>query len=45
MNIKWPPEETVKYKAEDPTIENGIAIKALPGGNPKKKKDRSDEGR
>ncbi len=42
MNIKWPPEETVKYKAEKLTKENGIAISALPGGNPKKARESSD---
>ena len=42
MNIKWPPEETIKYEAEDPTKENGIVISALPGGNPKKARKSSD---
>lgn len=46
MNIKWPPEETVEYKAERLTRENGIVTSALPGGNPKKARDsRNDEGR
>lgn len=46
MNIKWPPEETVEYKAEKLTRESGIVISALEGGNPKKARDnRDDEGR
>lgn len=47
MNINWPPEETITYEAKNPTRENGIEIKALPGGNPKKAKKvrRTDEGR
>ena len=42
MNIKWPPEETVKYKAENPNRENGLVINAEPGGNPNKARRAED---
>ncbi len=38
MDMKWPPDETIDLMAKDPTIENGITITALEGGNPNKKR-------
>lgn len=48
MNIKWPPEETIKYEAIDPRKDKEkVVITAVQGGNPKKRNTTrtTDEGR
>lgn len=41
MNIIWPPEKTVDYKAKNPNKENGIVVVAV--NNQKQEKQNKSE--